>query len=171
MTDVPKAATFTPAPLRNRLRVALHAPVGDVWALIGDLARFPEYSRGLARVDAQTDSSGAYVEYVCRFKPQQEGGESIVSRERIRWWEANRGYASSGAATDAFGLANDLHMVTVEPGKDGTIVTWEDISMHAIPAYEGALRRSARRHRRKPRPPLRGAHRRTLHRRLTKKGT
>jgi hypothetical protein len=38
MTDIPSSTVFTSAPLRNRLRVELHAPPSDVWALVADCA-------------------------------------------------------------------------------------------------------------------------------------
>ena len=91
---VPNAASFTSAPLRNRIRVELKAPVPNVWALMGDLTRYPEYSSGLERVEVKKDSSGMLTEYVCRFKPQEEGGESVLHRELMRWYQPNRGYAS-----------------------------------------------------------------------------
>lgn len=123
---VPSASSLTSAPLRNRIRVELKAPVSEVWALIGNLGRFPEYSSGLERVVAKKDSSGALTEYVCHFKPREEGGESISHRELIRWYEPNRGYASSGEEGNAFGLTNALNLVTVEPSKGGTILTWDE---------------------------------------------
>ncbi len=121
------AETVTSAPLRNRLRVELDAPVADVWALIGDLPRFPEYSSGLQRVVADGSPDSAPTQYVCHFKPREPGGEVVVHRELVRWYESNRGYASSGAEeNDFFGLTNDLNLVTVEPSKAGTLLTWEE---------------------------------------------
>lgn len=124
--SVPAASTFTSSPLRNRIRVDLKAPVSEVWALIGNFARFPEYSSGLETVEAKIDSSGRCTEFVCHFKPQEEGGESILDRELIRWYEPNRGYASSGEEGNAFGLMNDLNLVTVKPSKEDTILTWDE---------------------------------------------
>jgi hypothetical protein len=117
-------STLTSSPLRNRIRVELKAPLSEVWALLGNLARYPEYSFGLEKVEANVDSSGACIEYVCHFKPQEEGGESVVHREIIRWYEPNRGYASSAEEGNAFGLTNDLTLVTIEPANEGTIMTW-----------------------------------------------
>ena len=123
---VPPASSFTTAPLRNRIRVEFKAPVSEVWALIGNLTRFPEYSSGLERVETKEDLSGRCTEYVCYFKPQEEGGESIVERELVRWYEPNRGYASSGEEGNAFGVKNDLNLVILEPSKGGTILTWDE---------------------------------------------
>jgi len=125
-TEVPRASAFTSAPLRNRIRVELKAPPLEVWALLGDLARFPEYSSGLERVEPTADLSGRCVEYVCHFKPQGPGGASIVSREVVRWWGPGRGYASSSAAGDAFGLTSDLNLVTLEPSDGGSVVSWSE---------------------------------------------
>lgn len=123
---VPPVRSFTSAPLRNRIRVELEAPVSEVWALIGDLTRFPEFSSGLERVEAKRSSSGALTEHVCHFKPREEGGEGISHREIVRWYEPNRGYASSGEEGNVFGLTNDLNVVTVEPSKGGTVLTWDE---------------------------------------------
>ncbi len=124
--NAPSASELTSSPLRNCIRVELSAPISEVWALISDLARFPEYSSGLERVDAKVDSSGRCTEYVCHFKPPEADGVRIVSREVIRWWEPNRGYASSGAESDVFGLTNDLHRVVVEPSEEGAVVTLDE---------------------------------------------
>jgi hypothetical protein len=123
---IPPASSFTTAPLRNRMRVELKAPVSDVWALIGDVSRFPEYSSGLEKVVATHDASGAITEYVCHFKPGEKDGERISHREMIRWYEPNLGYASSGEEGNAFSLSNDLNLVTVEPSEEGTILTWDE---------------------------------------------
>jgi len=126
MTKSPQAAAFTNAPLRNRIRVELKAPASEAWALVGKLGRLPEYSAGLEKVEAREDASGACTEYVCHFNPMQEGAAGAVHRELVRWYEANRGYASSGAEGNAFGLKNDLNLVLLEPSKAGTIVTWDE---------------------------------------------
>jgi hypothetical protein len=107
------------------MRVELHAPVAEVWTLIGDLTRFPEYSSGLERVDTTKDSDGTCAAFVCHFRPREEGGERILHRELIRWYEPNHGYASSSEEGNVFGLTNDLNLVTVESSLEGAIVTWD----------------------------------------------
>jgi len=126
MIKVPEVSSFTAAPLRNRVRIEVNATAAQVWELIGDLARFPEYSAGLERVEATVDSRGRCTEYVCHFKPMEPGGERIVARERMRWWEPQRGHASSGAGSDAFGLSDDLHLVLIEPQAGSTLIRWEE---------------------------------------------
>jgi len=106
--------------LRNRLRVELKAPATEVWALIGDFSRYPEYSLGLERVEAKLDRNGAPAEYLCHFK----GG--ALHREIIRWYEPNRGYASRGEEPDPSGLKNLLTLVTLTPSDAGTILTWDE---------------------------------------------
>ena len=125
MQEIPAAATLTPAPLRNRLRVALSAPVARVWALIGDLARFPEYSAGLERVDPVIGAQGRLTAYVCHFRPRTESEAGIVHRETIRWHAEGLGYASSGEPNNAFGLRDDLSLVTVQATPAGTLLTWD----------------------------------------------
>jgi hypothetical protein len=106
------------------MRVELHAPVSAVWTLIGDLARLPEYSAGLDRVDVKKSASGAPEEYVCHFKPMEEGAPGAVVRDLVRWHEPDRGWASIDAGPNDFGTTNSLHMVTLAPSGSGTIVEW-----------------------------------------------
>lgn len=122
----PTASDFVKAPLRNRIRVELKARVPQVWALVGDLARFPEYSLGLARVDATTDPAGSCKGYVCYFKPREEGGEGVVHGETMRWFERDHGWASTPSEKEnAFGLTESLSLVTLEPSTEGTLLTWD----------------------------------------------
>jgi uncharacterized protein YndB with AHSA1/START domain len=125
MTDPPNATAFTAAPLRNRMRAELDAPVAEVWALLGDLTRLPEYSAGLERVEERRTPTGARTEYVCHFKPQADGGPGVAHRELIRWYEPNRGYASRAEEPNAFGLTDALTLVTLEPSQAGTSLTWD----------------------------------------------
>jgi uncharacterized protein (TIGR02246 family) len=134
----PALATLTSAPLRNRIRVELDAPVATVWTLLGDLARFPEYSAGLERVDTTLDSAGRCTEYVCHFKPMAPGEPGIVDRNVVRWYEPAAGYASSGKDS-AFGLIDDVNLVTLEPAQAGTLLTWDEY-FHAQDV--GAMRAS-----------------------------
>jgi len=132
----PEAGSLTTSPLRNRIRVDLHAPVSRVWELLGDPARYPEYSSGLTRVDPVRDAGGRLTAYVCHFKPQEEGGEELSHREDIRWYGPQRGYASSAEEANAFGLRDDLTLVTLDPSPEGTILKWDvhfdadDLDLH-----------------------------------------
>ncbi|MGH2362201.1 MAG: SRPBCC family protein [bacterium] len=121
---VPPVSSFTTSPLRNRMRVELKAPASEVWSLLGDPSRYPEYSSGLERVEARTNSNGVFAEYVCHFKPQAVGEAGVVYRVHIPWYEPNRGYASIDEEPNAFGTTNSLTLVTLEPSKEGTIATW-----------------------------------------------
>jgi carbon monoxide dehydrogenase subunit G len=124
-TAIPNPASLTTAPVRNRMRVELHAPVHEVWALVGDIGRLPEYSAGLERVDVKKNRNGAPEEYTCHFKPVQEGGAGAVARDLVRWHEPNRGWASVDAEPNDFGTKNSLHLVTVSPSQVGTLVNWQ----------------------------------------------
>jgi hypothetical protein len=117
---VPSASEYTSSPLRNRIRLELEAPVTEVWELLGDLARFPEYSLGLERVEAVVDDEGRCVEYTCYFKPFEEGAEGAVSRDVMKWYEPNRGYLSvevDGGSTVAF--------TTLDPIPGGTRLAYD----------------------------------------------
>lgn len=121
-SGVPSASEFTSIPLRNRLRLQLDAPVSEVWALMGDLSRFPEYSAGLNRVDAKYDDDGRCVEYTCYFKPMEDGAEGAVSRDVMKWYEPNRGYLS--VEVDAsWGGGNTVARTTLDAIPAGTRVT------------------------------------------------
>ena len=121
----PSPGTFTSAPLRNLIRVELYAPASEVWTLLGDLSRLPEYSGGLERVTVKKNASGVPEEYTCYFKPTEEGGAGAVARDLLRWYEPNRGWASVDAGPNDFGLEHSLHLVTLSPAERGTQVSWE----------------------------------------------
>ena len=110
VSDAPCASEFTSSPLRNRLRLELDAPVSRVWELMGDLSRFPEYSVGLERVEAETDDTGRCLEYTCYFKPVEEGSEGAVSRDLMKWYEPNRGYLSVEAEGDGYLLPPEARL-------------------------------------------------------------
>lgn len=136
---VPSAASLTSAPLRHRLRVELHAPVAEVWAVVGDHTRLPEYSAGLERVELTPRREAR----VCRFRAR-DGAEAMSLREVIRWEATGIGYATSAEPGNAFGLEHDLSLVTVARSARGTIVTWEQHYDSAdLPAmraeFDGAL--------------------------------
>lgn len=123
-STVPSASEFTSSPLRNRIRVELDAPVSEVWELMGDLSRFPEYSVGLERVDAVLDESGRCVEYTCYFKPFEEGAEGSVSRDVMKWYESNRGYLSVEVG-GSWGGGGTVALMTLDPIPAGTHLTYD----------------------------------------------
>lgn len=121
-TGVPSASEFTSSPLRNRIRLELDAPVSEVWELMGDLSRFPEYSVGLERVDAVLDENGRCVEYTCYFKPFEEGADGAVSRDVMKWYEPERGYLSVEVG-GSWGGGGTVAFTTLDPIPGGTQVT------------------------------------------------
>jgi carbon monoxide dehydrogenase subunit G len=123
-SGVPSATEFTSIPLRNRLRLELDAPVSEVWELLGDLSRFPEYSVGLERVDVKQDDDGRCVEYTCYFKPMEERAEGAVSRDLMKWYEPNRGYLSI-EVDGSWGGGNAVAFMTLDPIPVGTRVTYD----------------------------------------------
>lgn len=120
-----ETVSLAKAPLRNRLRIELRAPVADVWGLVGDPTRMSDYSAGLERVEARKDARGNYTEYTCYFKPMEPGQEGIVTRDSMVWYRPERGWASRGAVSDAWGMSDDLHVIEVEPSAEGTLLTWD----------------------------------------------
>lgn len=123
---IPSATDFVESPLRNRIRVDLRAPVAEVWALVGDLSRLSEYSSGIERCDPGLDPAGACVAYVCHFKPAGPDGTRVAHREVMRWYAPPTGYASSPTDDNAFGLRETLTLVTLEPSREGTLLTWDE---------------------------------------------
>lgn len=116
----PSTAEFTASPLRNRIRVELDAPVSEVWELMGDLSRFPEYSAGLERVEVEQDDDGRCVEYTCYFKPLEAGSDGAVSRDVMKWYEPNRGYLS----VEVVG-GNTVAFMTLDPILGGTRINYD----------------------------------------------
>jgi len=124
-TGIPNAKDFTPAPLRHRLRLELKAPVSDVWALIGQHVRMPEYSAGISSVEIEQASDGARSR-VCQFRSPDGSGVGPRLRERIRWEAPNVGYATTIDPDNPFGLANCLELLTVAAVPAGTLLTWDE---------------------------------------------
>src|SRR5262245_39429122 len=123
-TGAPPASDFTTSPLRNRLRVELEAPVGEVWELMGDLSRFPEYSAGLEQVDVKRGDDGRCEEYTCYFKPVEKGSHRAVSRDVMKWYEPYRGYLSVEVDGDA-GTDGAVAFMTLDQTPGGTLVNYE----------------------------------------------
>lgn len=47
-------------------------------------------------------------------------------REQIRWEAKDVGYATTAEPGNAFGLIDNLSLVTVTPAPSGTLLTWEE---------------------------------------------
>lgn len=124
-TSIPNAKDYTPAPLRHRLRLELQAPVSDVWALVGQHVRMPEYSAGISSVEIEQASDGSRAR-VCQFRSPGGSGTGPRLRERIRWEAANVGYATTTDPGNAFGLENSLELLTVAAVPAGTLLTWDE---------------------------------------------
>src|SRR5215218_1289592 len=92
--ELPKAHSIVASPLRNQIKLALNAPVPEVWAVIGDPRRMPEYSEGLQKVDRKNDESGTCTAYTGYFKPVDPGGQPVNHKASMKWYEPNRGWAS-----------------------------------------------------------------------------
>lgn len=125
MATTPNPATLTTAPLRHRIQLELNAPASEVWAVIGDHERLPEYSEGIERV---TVENGERRSRVCYFRPQD--GTALSIREFIRWEAVNAGYATTSEPDNDFGLTNDATIVTLTPSPVGTIFTWSQYYDH-----------------------------------------
>jgi hypothetical protein len=119
MIKLPDPAVYTTAPLRNRISVELAAPAAEVWELVGDHRRLPEYSAGIESVDVAADGAAR----TCRFRATDET-PSIDLTERIRWYVPQVGYCASAAESNPFGLTEDLSVVTVMPAEGGTVFEW-----------------------------------------------
>ncbi len=121
---LPKADSFVASPLRNRIKLELNAPVSEVWAVIGDPGRMPEYSEGLQKVDTKKDEKGNCLAYTCYFKPMEEGGQITVHTAKMLWYEPNKGWASLDEEPNAFGFQRSLSLITLEEKGGKTILSW-----------------------------------------------
>ena len=121
----PTASSFVTSPLRNRIRLQLNAPVSEVWLLIGNLSRFPEYSDGLQRVETINDTNRNCIAYTCHFKTQEPDGKGILHQAFMKWYEPNKGWASLDEEPNEFGLSNSLTIITLESATGGSILNWD----------------------------------------------
>lgn len=121
----PKASDFVDSPLRNRIKLELNAPVSEVWALIGNLERMPEYSSGLKKLDASYNDKGKCTGYTCHFYPMEEGGEITTHEETIKWYKPNVGYASLAHEPNILGLEQSLNLITLEDKNEKTVLQWD----------------------------------------------
>lgn len=124
-TALPTADKFVTSPLRTSLKLELNAPVSEVWAMVGNPKRMPEYSAGLRKVDAQHDGSGNCTGYICHFIPAEKGGQETVHTEIMKWYEPNRGLASVAEEPNVFGLQQSLGLITFETQGSKTILKWD----------------------------------------------
>ena len=144
LTEAPKVTNFTDAPLHNRVQIELFATASDVWSLVGDISRLPEYSSGLEEVEVNPNDGTVPREYICHFKPSESGSEGFVHRELVRWYEPNIGFASVAEEPNVFGLSKTLSLITLRSTPGGTTVTWEqyyyasDLEMNKA-AFDQAL--------------------------------
>ncbi len=122
---MPAASKFVSSPLRNRIKLELNAPLADVWSLVGDPGRMPEYSAGLDKVDTEKDAAENCTAYVCHFRPMEEGGQGILHRAEVVWFEPNTGWASLDEEPNAFGLQQSLTLITFVKQGNRTIVNWD----------------------------------------------
>lgn len=122
---LPTADKFVNSPLRNKIELELNASVSEVWALVGNPGRMPEYSSGLRKVDTKYDSSGKCTGYTCYFLPEEEGGLEMTHGEIMRWYEPNKGFASSAEETNTFGFEQSIGLITLTPKGNKTILKWD----------------------------------------------
>jgi hypothetical protein len=130
---------YSAAPLRNRIVIQLAAPVDEVWDLIGDHRRMPEYSAGIECVDVTADGELR----TCRFRATDQT-PSIDLTERIRWYIPQVGYCASAVEPNPFQLTDDLSIVTVGQTDAGTVFEWaqhfngEDLAI-AVQSFDQGL--------------------------------
>jgi hypothetical protein len=125
ISKAPLASEFVSSPLRNRIKLELNASVNEVWQLVGDPGRMPEYSEGLKSVETKQDENGNCTEYLCHFKPTTEGEPGIDHRVVMKWYEPLKGWASLDEEPNAFGLKESLTLITFESKNDKTILRWD----------------------------------------------
>jgi len=119
MTKLPEPSVYTTAPLRNHIQVHLTAPMDDVWELVGDHRRLPEYSGGIETVTVAPDGSTR----TCRFRATEET-PAVDLTEQIHWEIPRLGYSTSAVEPNPFLLTDDLSVVTVSVTDTGTLVEW-----------------------------------------------
>jgi hypothetical protein len=118
-------AELVSSPLRNRIRLELNSPVEQVWAVVGDLSKMPQYSVGLESVEAKYDEMGFCTGYICHFKPMGPGDNGIEHKAIMKWYEPLKGWASVDEEPNAFGLSESLTKVSLSQANEKTILQWD----------------------------------------------
>ncbi|MFN3405296.1 MAG: SRPBCC family protein [Cytophagaceae bacterium] len=124
-SGLPTADIWVKSPLRNCLKLKLYANVQEVWAIVGDPRKMPEYSEGLSKVEAEFDDKGNCNGYTCYFKPMEGEKEGVVHHSNMKWYEKNKGWASVDPDDNPFGMLQSLSLMTVQPQPEGTVFTWQ----------------------------------------------
>ena len=136
-STAPVASNFVSSPLRNRIKLELNAPVSEVWTIVGDPARMPEYSSGLQKVETERNNMGNCNAYTCYFKPLDEGGQPTIHHSGMVWYLPQHGWASLDEEPNPFGLQESLTLITFDVNDNKTILTWD---MHFNSENEEALK-------------------------------
>ncbi len=124
-SSLPTADQFVDSPLRSRIRLALNAPLAEVWETVGDPGRMPEYSEGLQKVETKWNASGHCTAYQCHFKEQQPGAEVTNHRAIMQWYAPLKGWASTDEEPNDFGLTQSLTFITLEAQGNKTMLKWD----------------------------------------------
>jgi hypothetical protein len=124
-TTSPRANDLITSPLRNRIKLELHAPLKDVWNLVGNPGRMPEYSAGLESVETKSDGKGNCTEYTCHFKPFSPGEKGADHRAIMKWYQPLKGWASIDEEPNPFGLRESLSLLTFAETDGKTILQWD----------------------------------------------
>ena len=124
-TTMPQASQFTLSPLRNRMKLELNAHVSEVWSLVGDPGKMPQYSAGLNSVDTKKDEKGNCIEYLCHFKPMTPGDKGVDHKAIMKWYEPMKGWASVDEEPNAFGMTESLSLLTFSESDGKTMLQWD----------------------------------------------
>lgn len=129
ITALPTVDKWVKSPVRNRLVVVLNRSIAEVWAVVGDPANMPKFSKGLDSVTIKTEN-GKCTQYTCYFKPMKKGEAGYRHTENILWQETNRGWASRSPEPNEMGFTDYLGILTLEESKDKTKLTWSMTCNH-----------------------------------------
>lgn len=119
------ADNWVASPLRNSIKIELNVPINDVWRVIANPVNIFSNCCGVNAVKSKIDDSGKCIEYTINYN--SEGGDDMVARSTMVWYEPCQGWASLDNDPHPMGFKESLLLITIEQKEEKSVLNW---SMH-----------------------------------------
>lgn len=119
----PSADKWVTSPQRNGIKIELNASVDEVWQFVANPANVFSDCCGVNSVESKTNDSGRCTEYTINYEAE-DGGEDMVARSAMVWYEPNQGWASLDEEPHPMGFEQSLLLVSIEEKEGKTVLSW-----------------------------------------------